>query len=101
MPAALVALRSFSHVYGINVLMPTAYLEPGVVQVMTAPIAGGLDIGRYPGGSDATAVAIARALTASPFSPAARPAITRLTSRNPRPTPGWGMAFLGGILGFG
>ena len=76
-----VGLRLFTNVYGINVLMPTAYLEPGVVQVISAPIAGGLDIGRYPSGSDATTMAIARALTASTFSSEARPDIMRLKYR--------------------
>lgn len=76
-----VALRSFANVYGINVWMPTAYLEPGVVQVISAPIGGGLDIGRYPSGSDATAEAIASALTASSFSSDARPDIMRLKYR--------------------
>ena len=76
-----VALRSFANVYGINVWMPTAYLEPGVVQVISAPIGGGLDIGRYPTGSDATAEAIASALTASSFSSDARPDIMRLKYR--------------------
>lgn len=76
-----IALRSFPNVYGINVMMPTAYLEPGVVQVISAPIVGGLDIGRYPTGSDAVAEAIAAALTASAFSSDACSAIMRLKYR--------------------
>lgn len=62
-----VALRRFKNVYGVTVMMPTAYLEPGVVQIICAPISGGLDIGRYPEGIDETALEIAAALSASTF----------------------------------
>ena len=61
------ALRRFRNVYGLNVMMPTAYLEPGVVQIICAPISGGLDIGRYPEGIDQTAQDTAKALSASTF----------------------------------
>jgi 2-dehydropantoate 2-reductase len=61
------ALRRFENVYGLNVMMPTAYLEPGVVQIICAPISGGLDVGRYPQGLDQTAMEIASALSASTF----------------------------------
>ncbi len=61
------ALRRFKNVYGVTVMMPTAYLEPGVVQIICAPISGGLDIGRYPEGIDETAREIAAALSASTF----------------------------------
>ena len=66
--AERIALRRFAHVHGINVLMPTAYLHPGVVQVISAPVSGGLDIGRYPHGVDATTTEVAAALSASTFS---------------------------------
>ena len=79
--AERVALRLFANVYGISVLMPTAYLEPGVVQVVSAPIAGSLDIGRYPGGVDERASAGAAALDISQFSSEARPDIVRLKYR--------------------
>src|SRR5262249_54290199 len=42
------ALRRFRDVYGVCVMAPTAHLEPGVVQATSSPIAGLLDIGRYP-----------------------------------------------------
>lgn len=79
--AERVALRLFANVYGISVLMPTAYLEPGVVQVVSAPIAGSLDIGRYPGGVDERALTAAGALDVSQFSSEARPDILRLKYR--------------------
>ena len=61
------ALRRFKRVYGMTVMMPTAFLEPGVVQIICAPISGGLDVGRYPEGLDETAIEIAAALSASTF----------------------------------
>jgi 2-dehydropantoate 2-reductase len=61
------ALRLFSNVYGVCVMLPAAHLEPGVVQAHSAPIPGLLDVGRYPGGVDATANAIADAFAASGF----------------------------------
>lgn len=66
--AERLALRRFQHVHGINVLMPTAYLQPGVVQVISAPVSGGLDVGRYPRGVDATTAEVAAALSGSTFS---------------------------------
>jgi 2-dehydropantoate 2-reductase len=55
------ALRSFARVYGVCVVLPAAHLRPGVVQVYSAPVGGVLDVGRYPGGTDETAHAIAAA----------------------------------------
>jgi 2-dehydropantoate 2-reductase len=71
------ALRLFPHVYGVCVVLPGTFLEPGVVEASMAPITGSLDIGRYPGGDDATAVAIAEALTGSSFESEARPDVMR------------------------
>lgn len=75
------ALRLFENVYGLNVMMPTAFLEPGVVQVISAPISGGLDIGRYPLGTDERANAIAEALSKSSFSSDAQSNIMRFKYR--------------------
>jgi 2-dehydropantoate 2-reductase len=71
------ALRRFANVYGICVMCPTAHLEPGVVQANSTPVTGILDIGRYPGGVDDTATAVASALSASTFTSMARPDILR------------------------
>jgi 2-dehydropantoate 2-reductase len=54
-----IALRRFGDVYAVVVLSAAAHLEPGVVEVRTAPISGILDIGRFPHGADSTARAIA------------------------------------------
>jgi 2-dehydropantoate 2-reductase len=71
------ALRRFPHVYGVNVMFPTAFLEPGVVEAHASPIAGLLDIGRYPSGVDGTAEAVAAAFNASTFDSIPRPDIMR------------------------
>ncbi|MDQ3468556.1 MAG: 2-dehydropantoate 2-reductase, partial [Actinomycetota bacterium] len=60
------ALRRFAHVYGVAVMLPTQFLEPGVVQAYSAPTTGLLDIGHIPGGDvDGRAVEIATAFSAS------------------------------------
>jgi 2-dehydropantoate 2-reductase len=71
------ALRFFSNVYGICVMCPTNYLDPGVVQAYSAPVSGILDAGRYPDGVDETAIAIAAALSKSAFVSVPRPDIMR------------------------
>ena len=70
-------LRWFPNVYGICVMAPTAHIEPGIVQAMSSPIAGLLDIGRYPSGVDDTAATVAAALSGSGFESVARPDIMR------------------------
>jgi 2-dehydropantoate 2-reductase len=72
-----VASRYFADVYGICVMCPTSYLEPGVVQAYSAPVSGILDTGRYPDGTDNIATEIARALSASTFVSEPRPDIMR------------------------
>lgn len=61
------ALRLFSHVYGVCVMFPAAHVQPGVVQARSAPVPGILDIGRYPAGIDDGARSIAAALTKAGF----------------------------------
>jgi len=53
------ALRRFADVYGICVILPATFIEPGVVDANGTPHNAILDIGRYPRGTDATAQAIA------------------------------------------
>ncbi len=71
------ALRMFGDVYGICVMSPTAHSEPGIVEAYSDPVAGILDVGRYPSGTDDVAVAIAEAFSASTFVSEARPDIMR------------------------
>jgi 2-dehydropantoate 2-reductase len=71
------ALRVFSNVYGVCVMCPTSYLDPGVVQAYSSPTTGIMDIGRYPSGVDPAAVEIAAAFSASTYLSDARPDIMR------------------------
>jgi 2-dehydropantoate 2-reductase len=61
------ALRRFRHVYGMHVMLPASFLEPGVVQASSVPTAGLLDVGRYPAGADETARLLSRALNKATF----------------------------------
>jgi 2-dehydropantoate 2-reductase len=65
--AERIAARLLPNVYAMNVMMPTAFLEPGIVQVISAPIAGALDLGRFPTGVDDVTVELATKLTGSQF----------------------------------
>jgi 2-dehydropantoate 2-reductase len=66
-----VALRRFPRVYGVCVMLPATYLEPGVVQAHSTPTTGILDVGRYPDGEDQVAERIADAFAGATF--ASRP----------------------------
>ena len=61
------ALRRFRHVYGMYVWLPATHLEPGTVAAQGAPLAGLLQVGRYPAGTDPTAGRIGEDLTKSRF----------------------------------
>jgi 2-dehydropantoate 2-reductase len=61
------ALRLFGDVYGVCVMFPASHLSPGVVVAHSSPVPGILDIGRFPGGTDATAVGVADAFRAAGF----------------------------------
>src|SRR6476661_356205 len=60
-------LRFFADVQGVCVMMPTGHLEPGVVEQHCAPVPGILDVGRFPGGTDATSEAVAAAFRRAGF----------------------------------
>ncbi|MFZ1991847.1 MAG: 2-dehydropantoate 2-reductase N-terminal domain-containing protein [Alphaproteobacteria bacterium] len=62
------ALRLFPNVFGICVMLPASYLEPGVVRAYSTPRPGILDIGRYPRGKDKSCQEIAAALERAGFS---------------------------------
>jgi 2-dehydropantoate 2-reductase len=59
------ALRRFANVYGICVLLPASFMEPGMVDASGAPHNAILDVGRCPSGRDATSDAIAAAFESS------------------------------------
>jgi 2-dehydropantoate 2-reductase len=71
------ALRRFSRVYGMLVLMPGTFLEPGVVLNHTSGAWGVLDAGCYPDGTDDLIAGVATDLTAAGFSSHAEPNIMR------------------------
>jgi 2-dehydropantoate 2-reductase len=71
------ALRRFGHVYGVAVMCPTLHLEPGVVRAYADPVAGILDVGRWPAGVDDRARALAAAFTGAGFASEPRPDIAR------------------------
>ncbi|WP_319446395.1 MULTISPECIES: ketopantoate reductase family protein [unclassified Mycobacterium] len=60
-------LRRFANVYGVAVLVSAAHLEPGVVVQQTYPVAGILDLGRYPAGGDEVAEQLSAAFRAAGF----------------------------------
>lgn len=62
------ALRRFPDVYALCVMLPVVHLEPGIVSAYGAPLAGILDVGRYPSGIDAVAERVAADLDGSGFS---------------------------------
>ncbi|MEV0669912.1 2-dehydropantoate 2-reductase [Mycobacterium sp. NPDC050441] len=61
------ALRRFANVYGVTVMLPAAHLDPGVVIQQSHPVAGILDLGRYPTGHDEPAEHVAATFRDSGF----------------------------------
>jgi 2-dehydropantoate 2-reductase len=61
------ALRRYRQVYGMCVWLPATHLKPGEVQAQGSPLAGMLQIGRYPAGTDATVARIGADLADSRF----------------------------------
>jgi 2-dehydropantoate 2-reductase len=59
------ALRLFARTYAVCVMLPATHLEPGVVVAGCHPTPAILDIGRVPGGTDATTAAVAGDLHAA------------------------------------
>jgi 2-dehydropantoate 2-reductase len=72
------ALRRFRNVYGMLVIMPANYTEPGIVDTTSWPMTGVCDLGRYPEGTDALSVAVAAEIAAAGFNAEALPKIMRL-----------------------
>lgn len=75
------ALRRFENVYGICVMLPSGFFEPGVVLAYSSPVTGLLDIGRYPSGVDPVAETVADAFGTSGFESVPRPDIMRWKHR--------------------
>jgi 2-dehydropantoate 2-reductase len=62
------ALRLFSDVHGVMVLLPAVHLDPGSVVVNSGGTTGILDIGRAPAGTDELDARIAADLSSATFS---------------------------------
>jgi len=71
------ALRLFDRVYGMCVLLPAAFMEPGVIDASGTPHNAILDVGRYPSGTDSTSEAVAGTLVASGLSSRSVPDVMR------------------------
>jgi len=71
------ALRRFEKVYAMVVMLPATHLEPGVVQQNASPLAGILDGGRYPQGTDSLIEAVCADLREAHFSAQTDPAVMR------------------------
>ncbi len=61
------ALRHFRHVYAACVILPAAFLTPGVIRTWCGPRTGALVLGRYPTGEDETIRRVADDLRGSDF----------------------------------
>lgn len=61
------ALRNFSNVYAMCVMLPAEHLEPGTVISFADSAAGSLNVGRFPNGIDQTANALTAALRDAGF----------------------------------
>jgi len=72
-----VVAERFDHVYGVPVMAPTLYLEPGVVEAKSGPVPAILDIGRYPEGVDGTAERIAEGFRAAGIDSRVQPDVMR------------------------
>jgi 2-dehydropantoate 2-reductase len=72
------ALRRFSRVYAMMVMLPATHMKPGEVVMHASPVGGILDAGSYPTGSDPLIEQIAGDLRAVGFDSRADPAVMRL-----------------------
>lgn len=61
-------LRLFARTYAVCVMLPATHLEPGVVVAGCHPTPAILDIGRFPGGTDAVTAAVSADLRAAGIS---------------------------------
>jgi len=59
--------QHFPNTYGVCVMSPASYLEPGRVEVFSSPVIGVLDVGRWPTGVDETAREVSKLLGDSGF----------------------------------
>ena len=68
----------FTNTYGVCVMSPASYLEPGRVEVFSSPVIGVLDVGCWPSGVDETALQLSKLLGGAGFASMATPEIETL-----------------------
>jgi 2-dehydropantoate 2-reductase len=59
--------QHFAKTYGMCVMSPASYLEPGRVEVFSSPLLGALDVGRWPTGIDDTVLELSALLADSGY----------------------------------
>jgi 2-dehydropantoate 2-reductase len=72
------ALRIFSRVYAMLVVLPATHLVPGEVLLHSSPLGGVLDCGRYPDGKDPLIEKVCRDIVAAGFGALPDPTVMRL-----------------------
>ena len=72
----MVSRRGFT-AYGMSVTVPAVHLQPGLVECQFGPVAGVIDIGKYPSGIDPVAERMAADLVDAGFAARARLDIMR------------------------
>jgi 2-dehydropantoate 2-reductase len=75
--AARIAIRRFQDVGGAVTMLPSVYLRAGIVQAFSAPVAGIVDVGRYPCGDSTVVAAVAGDLRRAGFHSEVRSDILR------------------------
>lgn len=71
------ALRRHQNVYAMCVHLPGVHLRPGIVIQSSTPVPGLMDVGRYPHGLDAQALALSADLRAASFDSETDPLVMR------------------------
>jgi len=71
------ALRRFERVAGAVTMLPSAYLQPGIVQAFSAPVPGIVDVGSLRAADDPLVAALASDLRRAGFHSEVRPDIRR------------------------
>src|SRR5438876_8345675 len=69
------AARYFRRVYGVLTVVPGIFLEHGVIYNNSLGNAGFIEVGQFPGGTDALAEGVAQALSAAGYAAYANPRV--------------------------
>jgi 2-dehydropantoate 2-reductase len=75
--SARIAIRRFENVAGAMTMLPSVYLQAGIVQAFSTPVPGIIDVGRYPCGESAILGVVATDLRRAGFHSEVRPDILR------------------------